>query len=112
MAAGYRPQVLDTVDRRVARARIGKLTAALEDALRERANDTILTGMENGVDDMWSPALGIHITSGIDFVRLDENHGLQMQWNVDGTHTVLGRTHSRGYDRITNMVAEALWTLA
>jgi hypothetical protein len=104
--------LVQRVDKRVMVARLGKLAAALEDSLRSRANDTILTGHENGSDVMWSPALGIEVMSDLDFVRLTERSGLQIQWNVDGTQSVNGRTHSRGYDRITNMVAEAMWTLA
>jgi hypothetical protein len=80
--------------------------------LRYRANDVTSYGGADASDVVRSSALGIEVVSGLDWVTLKEDSGMAIIWNLDGSTRIDGRSHSRGHDRVTSIMVDAMASLA
>lgn len=102
--------------KREMRAKLGKLESALVAQLLLRANDVsqsaTWTGRPDAMESWHSPALNITIESGLESVAITEHGGFTIEWTDTPAMKFHGRTHSRGYDRVLSLVAEAALALA
>jgi len=104
--------MIGTESRGVRVAALGRLTAAMADAMGQYADDVMLTGDADGADVYISAQLGMSLVSGLDRVELITSGGLRMHWTASGHTGQSSHTHSRQQAMVNRIVASALMALA